>query len=226
MFSYHRREITLTDSDLSAARVHLKWIRSSLFSVLFAGFTGLCAQLRFYLPFTPVPVTGQVFAVLLAGLFLGRIYGPLSQIFYVTFGVAGIPWFAVGPLGPTGGYIAGFIIAPLITASLMDTLSSPRKINRHGRRHYPASDQGMHQHGINLQKSGNTLKFPALIAAMTLAVCTIYLFGLVQFSIYSGKSLTASLKFAVLPFIPFDMVKVILAASIGWVILRPGPPKA
>jgi biotin transport system substrate-specific component len=48
------------------------WITLTALSLLFAGFTGLCAQLRFYLPFTPVPVTGQVFAVLLCGIFIGK----------------------------------------------------------------------------------------------------------------------------------------------------------
>ena len=89
-----------------------------MLSFAFAAFTGACAQARFYLPFTPVPVTGQVFAVLLCGALLGPAYGALSQLLYVALGAAGIPWFALGPIGPTGGYIVGFVLAPAIIGSL------------------------------------------------------------------------------------------------------------
>ena len=51
------------------------------------------------LPWTPVPITAQTFAVLCSGLFLGKKYGCLSQILYIVLGVAFIPWFG----GMTGG---------------------------------------------------------------------------------------------------------------------------
>ena len=90
----------------------------------FACLIGLCAQLRFYLPNNPaVPITGQTFAVLLAGVILGR-WGVVSLGIYTGIGAAGIPWFApkvgmpifssggIGVLtGATGGYIIGFMIA-------------------------------------------------------------------------------------------------------------------
>src|SRR3972149_4985549 len=86
-------------------------------SFAFAAFTGVCAQVRFYLPFTPVPVTGQVFAVLLCGVLLGPAFGAFSQLLYIALGVAGGPWFVLGPVGPTGGYIVGFVLAPAIVGS-------------------------------------------------------------------------------------------------------------
>jgi biotin transport system substrate-specific component len=95
-------------------------LQGALLSLLFAGLTGLLSKVRFYLPFTPVPVTGQVFAVLLAGLLLGRLYGTLSQIFYIGFGLLGISWFSVFPLIPTGGYLLGFIAAPYAVGWLLD----------------------------------------------------------------------------------------------------------
>lgn len=76
------------------------------------------------LPFTPVPITLQVLFVLLAGLFLGERYGTLSVLIYVASGLAGLPVFAgaVGGmlriLGPTGGYIVGFLIAPSVVSFL------------------------------------------------------------------------------------------------------------
>ena len=78
--------------------------------------TGLMAQIVIPLPWTPVPITAQTFAVLCSGLFLGKKYGCLSQILYVVLGVAFIPWFGgmTGGLeiflGSTCGFFIGFII--------------------------------------------------------------------------------------------------------------------
>ena len=82
----------------------------------FACLTGFLAQVRFYLPWTPIPITGQSFAVLLSAIILERWSG-ISQVMYAGVGAAGVPWFAgwkggIGVIaGPTGGYIIGFIIA-------------------------------------------------------------------------------------------------------------------
>lgn len=204
-------------SEASTVRIHLLLIKNIFFSILFAIFTGLCAQLRFYFPYTPVPVTGQVFAVLLAGVFLGKLFGPLSQIFYVTLGLAGIPWFVVGPIGPTGGYIVGFIIAPWITSSLLEVFTSPIKHIKKQRYIRGIPEKLNHKHD-----NKERLKFPVIMASMGAAVSMIYLLGCIQFSIYTGKSIISSLRYAILPFIPFDMVKVILAGSITRIILKKG----
>jgi biotin transport system substrate-specific component len=82
-----------------------------------AALTGLMAQVRVALPFTPVPLTGQTFAVLLAGVLLGGGYGALSQLLYVALGAAGVPWFTGFGAGfswlqgATGGYLLGFAVA-------------------------------------------------------------------------------------------------------------------
>lgn len=73
------------------------------------------------LPFTPVPITMQTFAVLLSGIVLGSKKGVISVLLFIISGIAGLPVFASGNsgilylLGPTGGYIFGFIIASFIT---------------------------------------------------------------------------------------------------------------
>jgi biotin transport system substrate-specific component len=88
--------------------------------VLFAVLTGMGAVLR--IPLSPVPVTMQVFFVLLSGFVLGPVWGPASQALYLVMGVSGAPFFAApphaGPLvlfGPTGGYLWGFVLASLVT---------------------------------------------------------------------------------------------------------------
>jgi len=80
----------------------------------------LCAQLAFHLPFSPVPVTMQTFGVILVGALLGSKRGALSMIAYIAEGGAGLPVFAGGKfgfivlLGPTGGYLLGFVAAAFI----------------------------------------------------------------------------------------------------------------
>jgi biotin transport system substrate-specific component len=91
-----------------------------------AALTGLLAQVRFMLPWSPVPVTGQTFAVLLAGIMLGRWWGGISMGLYAGLGVAGVPWFTglsggyAYLAGPTGGYIIGFILAALLLGYMTD----------------------------------------------------------------------------------------------------------
>ena len=83
------------------------------------------ARITFYLPFTPVPVSGQTLAVLLTGTVLGSCRGLLSVVSYISLGVAGLPVFAggAGPgylAGPTGGYLAGFAAAAYVTGWLAE----------------------------------------------------------------------------------------------------------
>ncbi len=91
--------------------------------LLIAGFTlmiALGAQLAVRLTFTPVPITGQTLAVLLTGALLGSRRGVFSVLLYLAEGSAGLPVFAGGMsglgtlIGPTGGYLAGFIAAAYI----------------------------------------------------------------------------------------------------------------
>ncbi len=88
--------------------------------------TGLLAQLRFYLPWSPVPLTGQTFGALLAGMMLGTWWGGISMALYMGLGAAGVPWFQGWSggwaylAGPTGGYIVGFILAALFLGYFTD----------------------------------------------------------------------------------------------------------
>ena len=88
--------------------------------------TGLLAQLRFQLPWSPVPLTGQTFGALLAGVLLGTWWGGISMALYAGLGAAGVPWFQgwsggfAYMTGPTGGYIVGFILAALFLGYFTD----------------------------------------------------------------------------------------------------------
>ncbi len=91
-------------------------------AVAMAAMTGLLAQVRIFVEWSPVPITGQTLAVLLAGVLLGRRWGGASMAIYAVLGVAGIPWFNgwTSGLGATGGYLIGFILAALFIGYFTD----------------------------------------------------------------------------------------------------------
>jgi biotin transport system substrate-specific component len=98
-------------------------IEKHLFRVLalivFVVFTSLGAFVRIPLPFTPVPITLQTFFVLLSGALLGGNLGVAAQLSYAFLGLSGLPIFTGAAsgmaylLGPTGGYIFGFVLSAL-----------------------------------------------------------------------------------------------------------------
>ena len=92
-------------------------IRDRFLSLGFAIVTALSAQIRIVVPISPVPITGQTFVVLLAGLVLGSTFGAVSMLMYLFIGMSGLPFFSAGVAGlailksPTIGYIVGFFLA-------------------------------------------------------------------------------------------------------------------
>ncbi|MBU0691983.1 biotin transporter BioY [bacterium] len=84
------------------------------------------AQLEFILPFSPVPITGQTFAVLVVAMALGAVRGGLAVLTYLIEGCAGLPVFAGGAsgiaflFGPTGGYLVGFLAAAVLVGFLAE----------------------------------------------------------------------------------------------------------
>ncbi|MCY4371329.1 MAG: biotin transporter BioY [bacterium] len=92
----------------------------------FALLTAACAQITIHLGFTPVPITGQTFAVLLTGAVLGSRAGAASQLLYVVLGAVGLPFYAGGAggwesaTGATAGYLVGFIVAAYVVGYLAE----------------------------------------------------------------------------------------------------------
>ena len=92
-----------------------------------AAFVGLAAQVVIPLPFTPVPITGQTFAVLMVGAALGTVRGLLSMAVYLLAGLVGVPWFASGSsaftegvLVASFGYVVGFVLAGALVGWLAE----------------------------------------------------------------------------------------------------------
>jgi len=144
-----------------------------------------------------VPITGQTFAVLLAGVLLGRRWGGISLAAYVGIGAAGVPWFSgwSGGLGyiagPTGGYIVGFILAALFLGYFTDKYVRSRS-------------------------------FFSMLGLMLFAnFILIYVPGLLQLGLWvnlvKGEPTTfiTLLGMGAVPFIPGDITKAIMAAAIA-----------
>lgn len=151
----------------------------------FALFTALMAQIEFPLWFTPVPITGQTFAVLLAGAALGWRAGLTSQALYVGLGAVGLPFYSGGNggwnvvTGATGGYLVGFIAA----AALIGYLAERE------------------------QDRSIATAMPAFLAGSAL----IYLFGVTWLAHSLGVGATEAMELGMVPFIIGDLVKVALA---------------
>src|ERR1700687_2116499 len=91
----------------------------------------LCAHIAIPLPFTPVPITGQTFGVLLVAVLLGSRRGMLTCVLYLLEGMAGLPVFqplgAPGPLrlaGPTAGYLLAYPTAAFVTGWLVERITA------------------------------------------------------------------------------------------------------
>ena len=165
--------------------------RDALLAIAGSLVTALSAQIAVPLPFSPVPITGQTFGVLLTGALLGPRLGVLAMLFYLIEGGAGLPFFAGGTggaarlLGPTGGYLAAYPLA----AALAGWLAT---------RGWDRRPQSM-------------------LAAMLLGSVVIYTLGTAWLAHFPG--IHNALLQGVLPFLPGDAVKALLAAGLlplGW----------
>lgn len=118
------RPLTLSDAWLPSQTNAL--LRDTSLVLGASGFIALCAQIAIPLPWTPVPMTGQTFGVLLAGALLGSRRGTLACLAYLAEGAAGLPVFAGGMsgwlpfVGPTGGYLAAFPLAAFLVGKLAE----------------------------------------------------------------------------------------------------------
>lgn len=163
-----------------------------ILSSLFAAITALLAQISFPLPFSPVPLTGQTFAVFLTGALLGKHWGPVSLFLYILLGAAGLPVFhnAQGGLqivlGPTGGFLWGFVLGSYFLGKCMEYRGS----------------------------------YPALLLGMFLCLLTYFSLGTLQLAYVAGLNLRQALLMGVLPFVPLDLVKLFAAAQLSFVVKK------
>jgi biotin transport system substrate-specific component len=167
-------------------------VASVVLVVAAAALTALAAQWEIVLPFTPVPITGQTFAVLLTGAALGSTLGASGQLLYVAGGALGLPIFSGGAAGweaaraaGTAGYLIGFIVA----AALVGFMAERRQDRQ----------------------------FPTMFTAFILGSFVIYVFGVVGLMLSFDMTPSQAIAAGVVPFVLGDVIK---AAAAG--LLLPG----
>jgi biotin transport system substrate-specific component len=161
------------------------------------GFVAVAAQVSISLPFTPVPITGQTFAVVLVGAALGALLGLASLGLYLFVGALGAPVYADGNhgwdvlTGPTGGYIVGFVLAAVLTGWL-----AQRRWDR---------------------------RFSSAVAAMLSGNVVIYLVGLPWLSAKLDTGLEKTFELGLYPFVVGDLFKLYLAGALlpgAWLLVQ------
>ena len=160
-------------------------LRDVLLVIGAAALTGLCAQISIPLPFTPVPITLQTFAVLLSGAALGPWRGGAAMLLYLVAGVAGVPWFAQQESGyalVTLGYIVGFVVAATVVGALASR-------------------------GADRTVSGT-------IVIMVIGNLIIYAIGVPWLMAATGLPLMVALEKGMWPFVLGDALKIALAAGV------------
>ncbi len=164
-------------------------VRNAILVVTGAVFVGLAAQVVIPLPFTPVPLTGQTFAVLLTAAALGMWRGVASMSLYAVAGLAGVPWFAGGSTAFKGGVLVvsfGYIVGFIAAAALVGWLA----------------------------QRGATRTVLRTAGLMVLGNLVIYTFGALWLAAALGVSLSTALSLGVTPFLAGDALKVALAAGL------------
>ena len=191
------RTLTLADAALPRAGV----LRDVALIVAASLVTAAAARIAVPLPWSPVPLTGQTFAVLLTGAALGARRAVLAQALYLVEGAMGLPFFAGGlggPLvlaGPTGGFLLAFPLAAAVTGVCAE-------------------------HGWDR-------RFGTMLAAMLLGSAVFYISGLAVLSRFvpADRLLAAGL----LPFLPGDVIKAVAAALVlpaAWRFANGSPSQA
>lgn len=154
---------------------------------LFASIIVILAQISIPLPFTTVPLTMLIFGIAVTGLILGSKLGTISVLIYLLLGIIGLPVFSkfTGGINVLLGPTGGYLLAAPLMAYIV---------------------------GYTKEKSS----FPIIIfLGLALGLITTYLIGTIMFSKITGNTVYQSILYCVIPFIPTDIIKLILAYVIG-----------
>ena len=171
---------------------------------LFAALLAVGSLIKIPLGFTPVPITLQVFFVLFAGLILGPVRGALALLAYLVIGAVGIPVFAGGTggfqsiVGPSGGYLYGFVVAAFVVGLVARSIKGDRTV---------------------------VLAGSALLACIA-GVLVIYVFGAGHMMLTMSLSPAKAFALGVAPFIPVDFAKAVVVTIIYVAIAQRGVLKA
>jgi biotin transport system substrate-specific component len=168
-------------------------LRDLIYAALLAALTCVLSFVTIPLPISSVPITGQTLAVMLAGCVLTTRQAAFSMITFLLLGIIGLPVFAGGASGmpEIAGPRGGYLIGFLIGAIVISLLKG---------------------------KNNNIVRLG--IANVTGGIVAIYIFGVLRLSLYKGLGLHAAIVGGALPFIPGDILKVLIATFVGVAVNR------
>jgi biotin transport system substrate-specific component len=201
----HAAPIVLSDLIVLPRALNRARVRDAVLVLSAALFTALCAQVTISLGFTPVPLTGQTFAVLSVGGILGTRRAMASQALYWALGAVGLPFYSAAAggwkaaTGSTFGYFIGFVLAAGVVGWFAD---------RRDDRNYISSLSAMF-----------------MASGIIYACGTLWLAHFYNVPLYSIEGDNA-ISWGVSPFLVGDVVKMALAAAIapiGWATYRAKP---
>lgn len=170
-------------------------LKSMVLMALFAALTCVLAPLS--IPIGPVPISLTNLVIYFSLYVLGWQRGTITYLVYLLLGLAGLPVFSgfeggVGKLaGPTGGYLIGFIFMAVISGLF-----------------------------VKIQEDKVILNRIWGIAGMILGTLVAYAFGTAWFCYSTGTGLSAALTLCVIPFIPGDLVKIVVAALVAPTVVK------
>ena len=172
-------------------------VRNAILVMGLTGFTALAAQVSIPLPFTPVPLTLQTFAVLAGAAALGAERAVIAQVLYITLAVAGVPVLAGGAsghevvVGATGGYLIGFVLASYVVG--------------------------------RISSKGASTKSDKTALAFLAGSVLIYALGAPWLAFTTGNTITWAIVNGVVPFLVGDLIKAVAAGAVlplAWKITK------
>ncbi|NFV14010.1 biotin transporter BioY [Clostridium sporogenes] len=163
-------------------------VRDMIYSALFATIIGVSSYITIPLPISPVPITAQGLAVMLAGCVLTPVQAALSMVTFLFMGAIGIPVFSGGTagigviLGKTGGYLIGYLIGVIIISLLV-------------------------------RKNKSLVRM--LIACFIGGIVVVHILGSAWLGQVTSIGIKKAFLLGSAPFIPGDIIKAVVAVLIG-----------
>lgn len=163
-------------------------VKDMVYSALFATLTAVLSYVTIPLPFSPIPITGQSLAVMLAGCVLTPLQAGLSMLTFLFMGAIGLPVFAGGMsgvgiiAGKTGGFLIGYLIGAIV---------------------------------ISLLVRRNKSKINMLISCLFGGIIVVHVLGSAWLGYITGIGMIKAIMVASVPFLPGDLLKAFAAVAIA-----------
>ncbi|MDE6840125.1 MAG: biotin transporter BioY [Oscillospiraceae bacterium] len=160
----------------------------------------MCVLAPVSIPIGPISITGGTLAIYLTAYLLGGKWGALTTLVYLLVGFVGLPVFsnymggAERLAGPTGGYLVGYLPMVLLAGGVIQW--SAHRFDEKG-------------------QTGAVMALAVQLLGMVAATAVLYAFGTAWYCVQAGVDLQKALAACVIPFIPWDLIKMALALTVG-----------